>query len=46
MLASFGAPPEKIAGFIFLGTAGAELEERPRPEPDAVISEWLPEQEA
>jgi len=36
----FGAAPEKIAGFIFLGTAGAELKERPRPDYDAVVSEW------
>ena len=31
VLAAFGAPPERIAGFIFLGTPGMELEERPRP---------------
>jgi len=37
---AFGAAPEKIAGFIFLGTAGAELKERPRPDYDAVVSEW------
>jgi nitroreductase len=40
ILAAFGAPPERIAGFIFLGTAGIELEERPRPDYDAVVSEW------
>jgi len=40
ILAAFGAPPERIAGFIFLGTPGVELEERPRPEFDAVVSEW------
>jgi nitroreductase len=40
ILAAFGAPPERIAGFIFLGTPGAELEERPRPEYDEVVSEW------
>ena len=40
VLAAFGTPPERIAGFIFLGTAGAELEERPRPDFDEVISEW------
>jgi nitroreductase len=40
VLAAFGAPPERIAGFIFLGTPGAELEERPRPGFDEVVSEW------
>lgn len=37
---SFGAAPEKIAGFIFIGTAGCELKERPRPDYDTVISKW------
>ncbi|WP_299323675.1 nitroreductase [Parasphingopyxis sp.] len=37
---AFGAAPERIAGFIFLGTAGTELTERPRPEFDAVVSDW------
>jgi nitroreductase len=40
VLAAFGAPPERIAGFIFLGTPGVELEDRPRPEYDEVVSEW------
>lgn len=40
---AFGEAPEKIAGFIFIGTAGAELKERPRPERDAVVSDWSPE---
>jgi nitroreductase len=40
VLAAFGAPPERIAGFIFLGTPGTELEERPRPEYGEVVSEW------
>ena len=31
---------ERIAGFIFLGTPGVPLEERPRPDMDEVISEW------
>ena len=44
VLAAFGAPPERIAGFIFIGTPGAGLEERPRPEPGEVISEWPDEQ--
>src|SRR6185503_17503867 len=32
VLTAFGAPPERIAGFIFLGTPGVALEERPRPD--------------
>lgn len=39
---AFGAPGERIAGFIFLGTPGVELEERPRPEPGEVVSDWTP----
>jgi nitroreductase len=42
VLAAFGAPPERIAGFIFIGTPGAEPEERLRPEPDEVVSIWAP----
>jgi nitroreductase len=40
VLAAFGAPPERIAGFLFIGTPGAELEERLRPDFGAVVSEW------
>jgi nitroreductase len=40
VLAAFGAPPERIAGFIFLGTSGIALEERPRPDFGEVVSEW------
>jgi len=35
-----GRAPERIAGFFFLGTEGAELEERPRPVMDEVVKEW------
>jgi nitroreductase len=42
VLAAFGAPPERLAGFVFIGTAGAELEERLRPQYDEVASEWVP----
>jgi nitroreductase len=42
VLAAFGAPPERIAGFIFIGTPAAELEERPRPDPAEVVSTWVP----
>lgn len=31
---------EQIAGFFFIGTAGQPLEERPRPDPEAVIRVW------
>ncbi len=39
---AFGREGERIAGFIFLGTPGVELEERLRPEPGEVVSEWAP----
>lgn len=42
VLHAFGAPPERIAGFVFLGTPAVELEERLRPEFDEVVSEWTP----
>ena len=35
-------PGERIAGFFFLGTLGAEQEERPRPDLDEVIGVWSP----
>ncbi|WP_106638895.1 nitroreductase family protein [Allosphingosinicella vermicomposti] len=31
---------ERIAGFIFIGTPGVALEERPRPDLDEVVTEW------
>ncbi|MFW2851396.1 nitroreductase [Sphingomonas sp. TX0543] len=37
---AFGTAPERIAGFVFIGTPGKPLEERPRPDPAAVISHW------
>lgn len=37
---AFGAPGEKIAGFVFIGTPQRDLEERPRPEYDSVVSTW------
>ncbi|MEG3180971.1 nitroreductase family protein [Sphingomonas sp. LT1P40] len=36
----FGAAPERIAGFIFIGTPAKPLEERPRPDMNAVVSIW------
>jgi nitroreductase len=43
---AFGREGERIAGFIFIGTPNAELEERPRPEPDEVVSVWAPVENA
>lgn len=37
---AFGESHEKIAGFVFLGSATKELEERPRPDPGTHISSW------
>lgn len=34
------APEGRIAGFLFIGTPGRELQERPRPEYGAVVSRW------
>ena len=42
VLAAFGAAPERIAGFLFLGTSAAELEERMRPDYAEVASVWRP----
>jgi nitroreductase len=39
---ALGEPGERIAGFFFIGTAAKQLEERPRPEPAAVIRRWIP----
>jgi nitroreductase len=37
---AFGRGDERIAGFIFIGTPGSPLEERPRPAFDFAVSEW------
>ena len=37
---AFGSTAEKIAGFVFIGTPSQDLEERPRPELDDVLSVW------
>jgi nitroreductase len=39
---AFCEPGERIAGFIFIGHAKRELEERPRAELDAVWKHWEP----
>ncbi len=41
VLASLGgSPDDRIAGFIFMGSPGRELDERPRPAYEAVVSTW------
>jgi nitroreductase len=40
--AAFCGPGERIAGFVFIGRPGRELEERPRPEVASVVREWQP----
>lgn len=39
---AFGHEGERIAGFIFIGTPGSALEERPRPDRARVITTWKP----
>jgi len=40
---AFGAAGERIAGFIFIGTAARDLDERPRPDYDVVVTPWTPQ---
>ena len=40
--AAFAAPGERIAGFIFIGSPGRELVERPRPDPAEIVRNWHP----
>jgi len=37
---AFGSGDERIVGFLFIGTPGRALDERPRPELDKVVSIW------
>lgn len=37
---AFGAAPERIAGFVFIGKPTRPLEERPRPDMGRLISRW------
>jgi nitroreductase len=39
---AFGAAPERIAGFLFIGSPSRPQEERPRPDYDDVVSLWEP----
>lgn len=36
-----GGAEDKIAGFIYIGTPKAKPDERPRPEVDAIVKEWV-----
>lgn len=36
------APHEKVAGLIYLGTAAAPYEDRPRPDPQSLLTRWSP----
>lgn len=38
--AAFGGDGEQIAGFFFIGTPARDLDERPRPDFDSVVSHW------
>ena len=35
-----GGPNDRIAGFVFIGSPGRELEERPRPAYDEIVRHW------
>jgi len=39
---AFGSAGDRIAGFLFFGSPGRALEERPRPEFAAIASHWSP----
>ncbi len=39
---AFGTENDRIAGFIFIGTPARELQERPRPTYEDVVSHWNP----
>jgi nitroreductase len=40
--AAFAQEGERVAGFIFIGSPSQELQERPRPAFEAIVSEWQP----
>ncbi|MDB5674098.1 MAG: nitroreductase [Sphingomonas bacterium] len=37
---AFGVAPERIVGFVFIGSPAKQLEERPRPDLSKIISVW------
>lgn len=40
----FGAAPEKVAGFVYIGSPSKTLEERARPDLENIFSTWAPDQ--
>ena len=40
--AAFAKPGERIAGFIYIGSPGRDLEERPRPNHTEIVRKWDP----
>jgi len=38
----FGEAPQRIVGFVFIGTPGRDLEERPRGELSEIVHQWNP----
>jgi nitroreductase len=40
--AAFAKAGERIAGFIYIGSPGRGLEERPRPDPAEIVRKWDP----
>jgi hypothetical protein len=40
--AAFCGPGERIAGFIFIGQSGRELQERERPQLSSIWKSWEP----
>lgn len=37
---AFGTPGDRIAGFVFIGSPGRPLDERPRPDPARIGTRW------
>jgi nitroreductase len=37
---ALGAAPEKVAGFVFIGTPARDLDERPRPDMATLVKHW------
>ena len=42
---AFCGPGERIAGFVFIGHPGREIEDRPRPQLPQVVRQWRPRAE-
>ena len=40
VIAALGEPGDRIAGFVFIGSPGRDLEERPRPDLADVVRAW------